>query len=51
MVVWIAAAVREAGTLPAMPVRGSSEIGMVVLAVAAVAATPTVRSSSTTERI
>ena len=38
MVVWIAAAVREAGTRPAARVRGSTEVGMVVLAVAAVAA-------------
>ena len=38
VVVWIAAAVREAGTRPAVRVRGSTEIGMVVLAVVAVAA-------------
>ena len=38
VVVWIAAAVREAGTRPAARVRGSTEVGMVVLAVAAVAA-------------
>ena len=38
VVVWIAAAVREAGTRPAVRVRGSTEIGMVVLAVVAIAA-------------
>jgi protein-S-isoprenylcysteine O-methyltransferase Ste14 len=38
VVVWIAAAVREAGTRPATRVRGSTDIGMVVLAVVAVAA-------------
>jgi len=38
VVVWIAAAVREAGTRSTVRVRGSTEIGMVVLAVAAVAA-------------
>jgi protein-S-isoprenylcysteine O-methyltransferase Ste14 len=38
VVVWIAAAVREAGTRPAVRVRGSTEIGMVLLAVVAVAA-------------
>lgn len=38
VVVWIAASIREAGTRPAMPVRGSPEPGMVVLALVAVAA-------------
>jgi protein-S-isoprenylcysteine O-methyltransferase Ste14 len=38
VVVWIAAAVGEAGTRPAVRVRGSTEIGMVVLAVVGVAA-------------
>jgi protein-S-isoprenylcysteine O-methyltransferase Ste14 len=38
VVVWIAAAVRETGTRPAARVRGSTEIGMVVLAVVAIMA-------------
>ena len=38
LVVWIAAAVRAAGTRPAVRVRGSTEIGMVLLVVVAVAA-------------
>jgi protein-S-isoprenylcysteine O-methyltransferase Ste14 len=38
VVVWIAAAVRETGTRPVMPVRASPEPAMVVLAVVAIAA-------------
>jgi protein-S-isoprenylcysteine O-methyltransferase Ste14 len=38
LVVWIAAAVRDAGSRPLAPVRGSTHIGTVVLAVAAIAA-------------
>lgn len=38
VVVWIVAAVREAGTRPAGRVRGSTEIGTVLLALVAVAA-------------
>lgn len=38
VLVWIAAAIREAGTRPAGRVRGSTDIGMVVLTVVAVAA-------------
>ena len=38
VVVWIAAAAREAGNRPAVRVRGSSDIGTSVIALAAVAA-------------
>ena len=38
VLVWIVAALRETGTRPAMPVRGSAEPAMVVLAVVAIAA-------------
>ena len=38
VVVWITAAIRDAGTRPAARVRGPTEIGMVLLAVVAIAA-------------
>ena len=38
VVVWIAAAVRETGTRPAVPIRGSTDVGQVLIAIVAVAA-------------
>jgi protein-S-isoprenylcysteine O-methyltransferase Ste14 len=53
VVVWIAAAIREARTRRAVPVRGSTEFGLVLLAVVAVAAIvlvgPSILASFTVE--